>query len=323
MDGTEIMAQRVATVFGGSGFVGRNIVRVLAQQGWRVRAAVRRPEWASFLQPMGDVGQVVPVQTNVRNAASVAAAVAGADAVVNAVGIFVQRGKQRFGIVHEGGARNIGAACSAAGVKSLVHISGIGIDDADGPSQWLRSKTAAEQAIRAEFPAATILRPSIVFGPGDTFFTNLASIARMAPVMPAIGGDRNKFQPVYVGDVAAAAAACLNDRATAGQTYELGGPKIYTMRQIAELVLAVTGRTDKRIVYMPLALTKLIGLGAQFLPRPMLTYDQAYMLERDSLAHPGLPGLAELGVAPTAAEVILPSYLERFRPTGSYSATAA
>lgn len=317
------MAQGVATVFGGSGFIGRYIVRALAQQGWRVRVAVRRPERAFFLQPMGDVGQVMPVQANLRNAASVQAAVAGADAVVNAVGIVVQRGKQRFDVVHAQGAHNIGAAANIAGVKSVVHISGIGTDDADTPSRWVSSKAAAEGAIRAAFSGATILRPSIVFGPGDTFFTNLASIARLAPVMPAIGGDRSKFQPVYAGDVAAAAVACLNDPATAGQVYELGGPKVYTMRQIAELVLAVTGRSSKRIVYMPLALTKLIGLGAQLLPKPPITYDQAYMLERDSLVHPGLPGLAELGITPTAAEVILPTYLERFRPHGSYSTTTA
>jgi NADH dehydrogenase len=317
------MAQPLVTVFGGSGFVGRNIVRVLAQQGWRVRAAVRRPEWASFLQPMGDVGQVVPVQANVRNEASVAAAVAGADAVVNAVGIFFQRGRQRFDLVHANGARNIGAASSAAGVKSLVHISGIGIDEDDSQSHWLRSKAAAERAIIEAFPRATILRPSIVFGPGDNFFTNLASLARLLPRMPAIGGDRFKFQPVYVGDVAAATAVCLKDPATAGQIYELGGPKVYTMRQLAELVLQATGRSDKRIAYMPLSLTKLAGLVGQFLPRPPLTYDQAYMLERDSLVHPGRPGLAELGVKPTAAEVILPAYLEHYRPAGTYSSTTA
>ncbi len=317
------MAQRLATVFGGSGFVGRHIVRELAQQGWRVRAAVRRPEWASFLQPMGDVGQVVPVQANVRNRASVAAAVAGADAVVNAVGIILQRSRQRFDIVHVGGARNIGEAARAAGVKSLVHISGLGMGESDSPSHYVRSKTAAETAIREAFPNAAILRPSVIFGPGDALFTNLASIARIAPVMPAIGGDHTKFQPVYVGDVAAATAVCLNDPATAGQVYELGGPNIYTMRQIVELVLQATARQNKRIVYMPLALAKLIGLVAQFLPKPPITYDQAYMLERDSLVHPGLPGLAELGITPTAAEVILPTYLERFRPTGSYSTTTA
>jgi NADH dehydrogenase len=318
-----IMAQRLVTVFGGSGFVGRNIVRQLAQQGWRVRAAVRRPELAQFLQPMGDVGQIVAVQANVRNAASVAAAVAGADAVVNAVGIYFQRGRQRFDIVHSDGAHNIGAAARAAGVRRLVHDSGLGADESDSSSPYVRSKGAAEAATRQAFPGATILRPSVIFGPGDTFFTNLASIARLSPVMPAIGGDHSKFQPVYVGDVAAAVGVCLNDAATAGQTYELGGPNVYTMRQLAELVLAVTARRSKRVVYMPFALTKMMGLAGQFLPRPPITFDQAYMLEKDSVVHAGMPGLAELGIVPSAPEVILPTYLERFRPTGSYSATAA
>ena len=317
------MAQPLATVFGGSGFVGRNIVRVLAQQGWRVRAAVRRPEWAAFLQPMGDVGQIATVQANVRNRASVAAAVAGVDAVVNAVGIVVQRGRQRFDAVHEAGARNIGEAALAAGVKGLVHISGLGTDEPDSPSHYVRSKGAAERGIREAFPKAVILRPSMIFGPEDALFNNLATIARLAPVMPAIGGDHSKFQPVYVGDVAAAALVCLTDQATAGQVYELGGPHVYTMRQICQLVLEATARTDKRIVYMPLALAKLMGLVGQFLPRPLMTYDQAYMLERDSLVHPGLPGLAELGISPTAAEVVVPTYLERFRPTGNYKPTVA
>lgn len=317
------MAQRLATVFGGSGFIGRNVVRLLARQGWRVRAAVRRPEWAAFLQPMGDVGQIGLVQANARNAASVAAAVAGADAVINAVGIYFQRGRQRFDAVHVEGARHIGAASAAAGVKSLVHISGLGGDENDSNSHFVRSKAGAEQAIRQTFPAATILRPSVVFGPGDAFFNNLAAAGRMLPFMPAVGGDHTKFQPVYVGDVAAAVLACLNDPATAGQTYELGGPKVYTMRELAELVLRATGRTNKRVCYAPFALTKLAGLFGQFLPRPPITFDQAYMLEKDSLVHPGLPGLKELGITPTAAEVILPGYLERFRPSGSYSPTAA
>jgi NADH dehydrogenase len=240
--------------------------------------------------------------------------------VVNAAGIYFQRGKQRFERVHVQGARSVATAARAARVQSLVHISGLGVDANDSQSAFVRSKAAAETAIRDAFPAATILRPSVVFGPGDAFFTNLAAIARLAPVMPAIGGDHTRFQPVYVGDVAAAVLACVNDPATAGTTFELGGPNIYTMRQIAELVLRASGR-NKRIVYMPFALAKLMGLVGQFLPRPPITFDQAYMLEKDSLARG--PGLAELGIQPTAPEIILPTYLERFRPTGSYSPTGA
>lgn len=311
------------TVFGGSGFIGRHIVRRLAQRGLRIRAAVRRPELADFLKTMGDVGQVVPVQANLRHAASVAAVIAGSQAVVNATGIQAQRGRQRFDAVHIEGVKHIGAAARQMNVERVIHISGLGADAGDASENaFLRSKVEGEKALRAVFPNATILRPSVVFGPEDTFINNMAVATRLSPFMPAIGGDHTKFQPVYVGDVAAAVMACLEQPETSGGVFELGGPKVYTMRQIAQLILDSMGR-QQRIVNVPFSLARLIGLVGQFLPNPPLTLDQAMLLESDNVVHPGRPGFAELGLTPTAAEVILPTYLDRFRPGGRYSTHAA
>ena len=242
------------TVFGGSGFIGRHIVRRLAARGLRVRAAVRRPERADFLKTMGDVGQVVPVQANLRHAESVLAAVAGSQAVINATGIQVQRGRQRFESVHVEGVRHIANAAKRSGVERLIHLSGLGTEGADASENaFVRSKIAGEKTLREAFPTATLLRPSVVFGPEDRFINNMAVAVRLAPFMPAIGGDHTKFQPVYVGDVAAAVLACLDRPETAGQVFELGGPKVYTMRQIAELILAAMGR-EQRIVNLPFSL---------------------------------------------------------------------
>lgn len=313
------MTLRQVTVFGGSGFVGRYIVRRLARQGVRVRAAVRHPELADFLKPMGDVGQVVPVPANVRHAGSVAAAIAGSDAVVNAAGIFSEWGRQRYMAVHAQGARTIAEAASAAGVRALVHISGIGAQDHDSPSRYVRSKSAAETAIREGFPGATILRPSAIFGPEDSLFNRFAALAAGLPVMPVIGGGRTRLQPVYVDDVAQAALRCLSDDSKAGATYELGGPRVYTLREAMELAMKACGR-EKRMVYFPFALAKLMGLVVQFLPNPPLTFDQAYLLELDNVVSPGSLGFAELGIEPTAAEAILPTYMDRYRVGGRYTA---
>ena len=298
-------------------------MRLLARQGLRVRAAVRRPELADFLKPMGDVGQVVPVQANVRHAGSVGAALAGSQAAINATGITVQRGRQRFDAVHVEGTRNIAEASKLAGIRRVIQVSGIGADEpGDSPSAYVQSKIAAEAALRAIMPEATILRPSIMFGPGDGFFTSLAAIARISPVVPVIGGQKTRFQPVYVGDTAEAALACLRDTAMAGSAFELGGPSIYTMRQIAQLVLHVTGR-QPMLLDVPFALAKLLGLFAQYLPAPPLTYDQACLLEVDNIVRPDRPGFESLGIVPTAAEVVLPTYLDRFREGGRYSVNAA
>lgn len=310
------------TVFGGSGFIGRHIVRRLAQRGLRVRAAVRRPELADFLRPMGDVGQIVPVQANLRYANSVQAAIAGSQAVVNATGIQVSRGRQSFKAVHVEGVRSIALAGKRSGIERLIHISGLGADaDDDDENAFVRSKIEGERVLRETFAGVTILRPSVVFGPEDKFINNMAVAVRLAPFMPAIGGDHTRFQPVYAGDIGAAVLACLDRPETAGQVFELGGPKVYTMRQIAELILESMGR-EKRIVDVPFSLARLMGLVGQFLPNPPLTLDQAKLLEIDSVVRPGRQGFAELGLTPTAAEVILPTYLDRFRVGGRYSTHA-
>lgn len=316
------MAIAQITVFGGSGFIGRYIVRRLAQEGLRVRAAVRRPELADFLKPAGDVGQVVPVQANIRHAGSVAAAIAGSQAVINATGIQYERGRQRFAAVHVEGSRHVAEAAARAGVERLIHVSGLGTEAADDETtKFVRSKIEAERAVQSAFPRATILRPGIVFGPEDRLFNSLGAIARMAPVLPVMGSDHARFQPVYVGDVAAAALACLKRPETAGQAFELGGPGVYTMRQLAELVLDAMGE-QRRLVAVPLSIARLVGLVGQFLPNPPLTFDQAVMLENDNVVSPGAAGFAALGISPTAAEVILPTYLDRYRQGGRYSTHA-
>jgi len=302
------------TVVGGSGFLGRYMVKRLAEAGVRVRVAVRDPEAAAFLKPMGDVGQVVPVQANVRNAASVARAVAGADAVVNLVGILYQTGPQRFDAVHAEGAGTVAHAAAEAGVQRLIHVSAIGASD-ESEAQYARSKAAGEAAVRDAFPAATIMRPSVVFGPEDGFFNLFGWLATISPILPLVGGGHTRFQPVYVGDVAAAVGTALGDDATAGVTYELGGPRIYSFRELMELVLEVTGRR-RLLVPVPFAIAKIEAMFLQLLPRPLLTMDQVELLKSDNVADEALPGLAELGVTPTPAESVVPSYMARYRKGG-------
>jgi NADH dehydrogenase len=314
----------LATVFGGSGFVGRHTVRALAQRGYRVRAACRRPDLAGFLQPMGRVGQIFPVQANVRFADSVSRAVEGAGVVVNLVGILAGTGRQTFEAVHVEGARNIARAARAAGAKHFIHVSAIGANP-KSKGRYGRTKAAGETAVLAEFPAAVILRPSIVFGPEDQFFNRFASMARVAPMLPLIGGGRTRFQPVYVGDVAAAIAAVVEGHAKPGQIYELGGPEIVTFRKLLDRTQEWAGR-NKPYLRLPFWLA---GLGAALtapLPaglRP-LTRDQVNMLRHDNVVSEAalredrtLHGLGILG--PHSIEAIVPSYLETFRPKGQYS----
>lgn len=306
------------TVFGGSGFIGRAIVRALAQEGLRVRVAVRRIELAESVKTAGEVGQVTVMRTNLRNAESVAAAIAGSQAVINAAGIPFQRGRQRYEAVHIAGARAIAEAATAAGVERLVHMSGIGADHRGSRNRYVRSKVDAEDAIVAGFPSATFLRPSVVFGPDDAMFNRLARIAAMAPFVPVVGSGLAKVQPVFVGDVGRAAAVVLARPETAKTVFELGGPNVYTYREIAALVLREIGR-DKPILGVPAALMKIAGFFAEFLPVPPLTYDQVDLLTQDNVARPGAPGLAALGIQGTAAEAILPTYLDRFRAGGRYN----
>ena len=306
------------TVFGGSGFVGRAIVRALAPQGYQIRVACRRVELAESIRTAGDVGQVTAMRTNLRVPHSVAAAVAGSQAVINAAGIPFQRGRQRYQAVHVEGARAIAEAARAAGAARLVHVSGLGADDRSARNPFIKSKVDAEDAIIGAFDSATILRPSVVFGADDAVFNRMAKIAAMAPFMPVVGSGEAKVQPVFAGDVGAAAAAVLARPGTAHNVYELGGPRVYSYRELAALVLHEIDR-DKRIVGVPVGLMRLAGWFSEFLPVPPLTHDQVDLLVKDNVVRGGAKTLADLGIVPTAAESILPTYLDRFRVGGRYN----
>ncbi len=303
----------VATVFGGSGFIGRYVVKRLAQLGYLVRVAVRDPEAALFLKPMGSVGQVVPLYASVTDDASVANAVAGADVVVNLVGILSESRGAGFQSVQAEGAARVASLAAAAGVGRLVHLSAIGADAAS-PSDYAQSKAAGEQAVRSAFPGATILRPSVVFGPEDHFFNRFAAIARLAPFMPVIAG-ATKFQPVYVGDVADAVMAAIARPDAVGATYELGGPRVWTMRELMAYILAQTGR-DKTLVNVPMCIARMQAAVMELIPGKPLTRDQLLLLQRDNVASAGVPGLAALDIVPTPVELIVPAYLRRFLPGG-------
>ena len=314
---TAISTDRLVTVFGGSGFLGRHIVRALAKDGWRIRVAVRRPHTAHFLLPMGRVGQIQLVKANVLNEADVGAALRDAQAAVNLVGILVQRGAQKFLPVHAQAAECIARTAKAAGVERLVHFSAIGAS-AGAPARYFQTKAEGENRVRAAFPDATVVRPALVFGPEDDFFNRFAALARLTPfVFPLFGGGATRFQPVFAGDVARAVSAILTGPAAAGKTFELAGPEVMTFRQVLELVLRETHR-KRHLLSLPLWLAKVQGALLQILPRPILTLDQARMLATDTVKAPGTPGLAELGITPTAAEAIVPSYLWRFRPRGQF-----
>jgi NADH dehydrogenase len=315
------MQGRLVTVFGGSGFIGRYLVKRLAEAGARVRVAVRRPEAANFLKPLGTVGQVVPWQANLRVDSSVAAAVAGADAVVNLVGILYEAGPQRFGSIQARGPEVIAEAAKAAGVGRVVHISAIGAD-AQSESLYARSKAAGETGLRKHFAGATILRPSVVFGAEDSFLNRFAAMARLLPALPLIAGGQTRFQPVYVGDVANAILAALQDAKTEGQTYELGGPGIYTFEELLRYILRETGRTAA-LVPLPEPIALFEAWFLEKLPKPLLTRDQVILLRRDNVVAPGMPGLAELGVTPTPLEAIAPAYLARYRRGGGRSGVLA
>ena len=310
------------TIYGGSGFIGRHVVRALAKTGARMRIAVRRPELAGFLQPLGGVGQIIPVQANVRFPDSLLAPAKGADAVINLVGILAPSGKQTFKAVQDEGARHVAEAARAAGAKVLVHGSAIGADP-DSPSVYARTKAAGEAAVKEVFPDAVITRPSVVFGPGDGFFNRFAALARLSPALPLIGGGKTKFQPVFAGDVAKAVMASLTGKAQTGAVYELGGPEILTMKEVMERVLAYTMR-KRWLVPLPFPLAKLQGAILQLLPNPPLTLDQVRLLERDNVVSEAAKRdnrtLEGLGITePVAAEAVVPDYLEQYRPKGQFS----
>ena len=316
--------QGLATVFGGSGFIGRYAVAALAKEGWRLRAAVRRPDLAGFLQPAGRVGQVFPVQANVRYPQSVARVIDGAKTVVNAVGVLTSSGRQSFRAIHVEGARAIAKAARERGVERLVHISALGADP-KAKSRYARSKGEGEAAVLAEFPDAVILRPSVVFGPEDEFFNRFAALARISPFLPLIGGGKTKFQPVFVGDVAAAVAACLRGAGKPGTVYEIGGPEVLTFREIMTLVQQWTDR-DRSFARMPFWAAKLQALLTSPLPNSLrpLTYDQVLLLQKPSVVGEAAKAehrtLADLGItAPHGVAAIVPTYLERFRPRGQFA----
>lgn len=309
---------RQVTVFGGSGFIGRAIVRELARQGFVVRAAARRIELAEALKTAGDVGQITLMRANMRVPQSVAAAIAGSQAVINAAGIPFQRGRQRYQQVHVDGARTIAQAANAFGVQRLVHVSGIGADSRSSRNRFIKSKVAAESALVGAFDNTVVLRPSVVFGPNDQIFNRLARVACQAPFVPLVGNGRARVQPVFVGDVARAAVEAVVRPEAAKKAYELGGPRIYTYRELAALVLREIDR-NKPIIGIPAPLMKIAGFLAEFLPVPPLTYDQIDLLTQDNIVRAGALGLADLGIEPNAAEAILPTYLDRFRVGGRYN----
>lgn len=314
----------LVTVFGGSGFVGRHVVRALVKRGYRVRVAVRRPDLAGFLLPAGYVGQISLVQANLRYRESVLRAVEGASHVVNCVGILFESGRNNFDAVQDFGARIVAEATKAAGAK-LTHISAIGAD-AEAESSYARSKGRAEAAIFSILPDAVVLRPSIVFGQEDSYFNKFASMARAFPVLPLIGGGKTKFQPVYVEDVAETVARSVDGTIAAGTVYELGGPEVMTFRQCLELMLSVTYR-DNRLVSLPFGIASLIGRIASMVPfiTPPITGDQVTLLKRDNIVSDAAARegrtLDGIGIHPTLAASILPSYLVQYRPQGQYTHT--
>jgi len=306
----------LVTVFGGSGFVGRYIVRALAQAGHRIRVGARYPNLANYLLPMGHVGQIQIVRTNVADADQVAQAMRGAHAAVNLVGILYESGRQRFQRLHAEAPGTVAEMAKREGLQSLVHVSAIGAN-AQSESLYARSKAEGEARVRSAFPAAAILRPSIVFGPEDDFFNRFAALARISPVLPLIGGGHTRFQPVYVCDVAEAALRCVTEPETMGRTYELGGPSIYTFKELMQLVLA---ETHRRRLLLPIpfsiAMWKASVLG--LLPKPMLTRDQVRQLRKDNVVSPNARTLEDLDIEPDSVEAVIPKYLWRFRREGQF-----
>ncbi len=312
---------KLVTIFGGSGFVGRYVVQALAKRGYRVRVAVRRPDLAGHLQPLGMVGQIKPIQANLRYRWSIDRAVEGADAVVNLVGILAEGGRQTFDAVQAFGPRAIGEAARAAGASDVVHLSAIG---ADRPSTigYMRSKAEGEAGILESCPDAVIFRPSIVFGPEDQFFNRFAAMARLSPMLPLIGGGKTKFQPVFAGDVGEAVALAVDGKARAGTVYELGGPEVLTFKACLELMLEIT-RRSRVLMPIPWSMARIMGRFGEFAPGQPLTRDQVRMLRFDNVvseeAERDGRTLAGLGVDPTSLEVVLPTYLDRFRQQGEFT----
>jgi uncharacterized protein YbjT (DUF2867 family) len=299
-------------------------VQLLARAGYRIRVAVRRPDLAGHVKPLGSVGQVVPIQANLRNKDSVLAAARGASIVINLAAIGVEKGKQRFRAINVVGARNVAEAAAATGARTLVHMSVLGADD-NSPSLFARSRALGEAEVRSIFPSAVIIRPSIVFGVGDGFFNELGSLSRILPIMPLFGG-KTKFQPVYVGDVAEAIVAAATGKAKPGATYELGGPDVLTHRQLLERVLAGANRSNP-ILPLPAGIGRLLALPMGLMPKPLLTSDRITLLGLDNVVSPEATSegrtLAAFGITPRPLDAVLPSYLWRFSPNGQFDRQTA
>ncbi len=312
--------QNLVTVFGGSGFVGTQAVRYLAKAGWRVRVAVRNPNLAYKMRLLGDVGQIDVVQVNIRNPASIERALDGATASLNLVGLLRETGRQGFQAIHVMGARNIAEAARKMGLTRVVQVSAIGAD-AKATSKYLRTKAEGEAAVREIYPDAVIVRPSIVFGNGDGFFNRFAAMAQLSPALPLIGGGHTRFQPVFVGDVGQALAYAVADSAAAGQTYELGGPGVFSFKALMEKMLAETGQR-RFLVPVPWPAASLLGqlgdLVGGIIPPPV-TADQVESLRTDNVVSGQHPGLADMGISATSLEAVLPTYLYSYRKGGQYA----
>ncbi len=311
----------LVTVFGGSGFLGRHVVRALAKRDYRIRVAVRRPELAGHLQPLGRVGQIHAVQANVRYPASVDAAMRDSHAAINLVGILAEGGAQSFQAVQAAGPGVVARAAAAAGAR-MVHVSAIGADE-NSPSGYARSKATGEKAVLSVVPGATILRPSVVFGPEDQFTNRFAALARISPVLPLVGGGVTRLQPVYVGDVATAVADAVDGKTRPGATYELGGPEVLTMREIMQIILDITERR-RMMASLPFGLAKFQSYLLQFAPGPLkLTPDQVLLLQSDNVVSDAAKAAAltleGLGITPDSLEAIAPQYLWRFRKAGQFA----
>ncbi len=312
--------ETLVAVFGGSGFLGRHVVRALAKRGYRIRVAVRRPELAGYLQPMGRVGQIHAVQANLRYTDSITAAVRDADVVINLVGILFERGGQRVDAVMAAGAQSVARAAHAVAAP-LVHVSAIGAD-AKSTSDYARAKAEGERLVLAEEEGAVIVRPSIVFGPEDDFFNRFAALARMAPALPLVGGGLTRMQPVFAGDVAEAIARAVDGDLRPGCVYELGGPSVRTFKELMQFVLATTQRR-RLLIPVPFAVMKLQAMALQFLPKPPITPDQVELLKRDTIVSEEAKRdgrtLEAIGITPESIEAIVPTYLWRFRRTGQFN----
>ncbi len=304
-----------ACIFGGTGFIGRQIVRELARQGYAIKVATRVPERAYFLRTAGNVGQIVPFACNYKDEASMRAAVKGCDVVINCIGVLYERGKNSFTKIHTELPRSIAKACSLEKVGRFVHISALGCDEAH--SKYAKSKRNGEMAVLENFPRATILRPSVVFGGEDNFFNMFAKISVLSPALPLIGGGHTKFQPVYVGDVALAAINVLKDAQSEGRIYELGGPEILSFRQIYQKLFDNTGR-KKILIPLPWGVAKFQGMLMGCLPAPLLTADQVESLKTNNVVQPHTPSFKDLDIVPTSLDTILPTYLARFKPGGRF-----